>query len=473
MTPQNPLPRYAVSDDEEMSEVLDTDTDTDPFSISPFPLLSQTSMSSIDSNVEPSTSFSSCKSPTAGGTGGSPRKYRKTDPSPSKSARIEAIKDGIASRNASQTALKSPISPPKSALLKKIEDEFTSQCNTSQSPMPVSPTPLRSFSFGASSSTNASRDNLKTRLTGKSSFTAPPRPLLSTASSPSRKDPDLQKFLMQPLGQDLESCIIAHDKATVALMDRHQLSWGVQWELARGVTDRFWDWAKVHKKLEQLTGLNSEAAWKVRAVMLGRQPRASEISLWEELDREQKAIEENLGRGLGLMGAYEGKKDWYGGQIQQRARIILGDGDQLRVRLEKLEKRRSYRLARFSGSRRVLQVGVPKELVLNQNKTLKDFLRQKFVLLGRIFVPFYAKDHAVYLVETDENYERQSGNWCGDQFRRSFKDILNWHNRLDLNIDQPITKYASRNALPLSTSVPILEFADEDINFIDDICEFI
>ena len=36
-----------------------------------------------------------------------------------------------------------------------------------------------------------------------------------------------------------------------------------------------------------------------------------------EYDREQDAIVENRGRGMGLMGTWGKVDDWYGGRIQQ------------------------------------------------------------------------------------------------------------------------------------------------------------
>jgi hypothetical protein len=77
------------------------------------------------------------------------------------------------------------------------------------------------------------------------------------------------------------------------------------------------------------------------------------------------------------------------------------------------------------------------------------------------------------MVETNENWERESGDWCGDQFRKSFREFINWHNPLteEKNYSQAISKYSSRFALGLSNSVPALEFAVEDIYFIDDLGE--
>lgn len=153
------------------------------------------------------------------------------------------------------------------------------------------------------------------------------------------------------------------------------------------------------------------------------------------MDREQAAILENCERGLGLMGEWKGDPNWHGGQIQQLARLVRYQGS-YKVHLEPMEKRRSYRLARFLGSRRILQLRVPGELVKKESDALKNYLLQKFILCGRVFVPFCSKDSGVYLVETDENYQRCMVMDFGDQFRRSFSEIIQWHNPLDLNKDQ-------------------------------------
>lgn len=156
----------------------------------------------------------------------------------------------------------------------------------------------------------------------------------------------------------------------------------------------------------------------------------------EELDREQAAILENKERGLGLMGEWMDSPKWYGGQVQQIARIVKSSGS-YKIHLEGLEKRgRSYRLSRYLGSRRVLQVRVPDDMVLKENQNVKAFLAQKFILCGRVYVPLCSKDNGVYMVETDQDYERFAVEKFGDHLRRSFGDIVRWHNDLALNKDQ-------------------------------------
>ena len=73
------------------------------------------------------------------------------------------------------------------------------------------------------------------------------------------------------------------------------------------------------------------------------------------MEREQKAILENAGRGLGLRGPWEGEQNWYGGIVQQVARLEE-EGGRFKIRLCRLEMRKSYRFARFLGSRRLLRL---------------------------------------------------------------------------------------------------------------------
>ncbi|KAG6856768.1 hypothetical protein H0H87_000946 [Tephrocybe sp. NHM501043] len=291
----------------------------------------------------------------------------------------------------------------------------------------------------------------------------------SPAPTSAEDDTALKAFLSGPLGQALDPVYIAHDAEVVALMDKEKIPWGAQWEVARGVTMKLWDWEKVKAKIPQLrASKNGEIAHKVWSIIMDKPlPKPADNTIWEELDREQDAIMEGRDRGLGLQGEWRGEPDWYGGRVQQLARIV-GEKGVYRIRLEPMEKKKSHRLARYLGSRRVIQLRIPKDLILKENGDIKRFMQQKGILLGRVFVPLYSKDHNTYLVESDENYERRGRVSCGDNLRKSFKEIVNWHNRLDLNVDQPISKYVTRFALALSTSIPVLEFLEENIIHIPD-----
>ncbi len=146
---------------------------------------------------------------------------------------------------------------------------------------------------------------------------------------------------------------------------------------------------------------------------------------------------ENKGRGLGLMGRWREQDDWFGGRIQQIARLSKpGKSDHYQIHLEPMEKRRSHRFARYCGSRRILQLRIPKKLILAESAKLKIFLQGKFILCGRVFIPFHAKDHSLYLVETNEDWERTSQRECGDGNRLSLADFINWHNPPEYNYKQ-------------------------------------
>lgn len=61
---------------------------------------------------------------------------------------------------------------------------------------------------------------------------------------------------------------ICHSARAQKLMERLKISWGVQFELARGVLEEKWTWDHVLTKLERLQGPNVEAAPRVPTIML-------------------------------------------------------------------------------------------------------------------------------------------------------------------------------------------------------------
>ena len=136
-------------------------------------------------------------------------------------------------------------------------------------------------------------------------------------------------------------------------------------------------------------------------------------------------------RGLGLQGEWQGQADWYGGHIQQIARLEQTNGE-FRLSLAKMEMRKSHRFSRFLHSRRLLQVSIPQKLVNGRAKELRAFFSQKFVLCGRVFVAFGAKDKKVFLMETPEDYERGT-RVPGDKCRITLEDFVAWHNPMDRN----------------------------------------
>ncbi|KAI0082129.1 hypothetical protein K474DRAFT_1655468 [Panus rudis PR-1116 ss-1] len=261
---------------------------------------------------------------------------------------------------------------------------------------------------------------------------------------------------------------IAHNPQIQTLMDNANLAWGTQYEIARGVSDGRWKWEDVTvDKINRLKGTNVEAAFKVEAVIKGREPKglnAMDHKLWAELDREQDALIENNSRGLGLQGEWQGVDNWYGGRIQQVLSIqpTSDRNEPYRLQLEKMEMKKSHRFARFLGSRRLLRIKLAEE------KQADMLSRSSFVLCGRVFVPFCIKDKAAFLVEIDQDYERRPSQSQCDHLRMSYMSFIDWYNPLKLNDKQNVSKWVARFDLGLSTSVPVLRFEPGNIFLIDD-----
>ncbi|KAI0088874.1 RNA dependent RNA polymerase-domain-containing protein [Irpex rosettiformis] len=272
--------------------------------------------------------------------------------------------------------------------------------------------------------------------------------------------------------------VIAHDRMVQELMDNYKLPWGVQYELGRGVTKGVWTWDDVPMKIKEL----KEAANKNMALAPSWVFDIMQDREWitrKELDREQHALKENNSRGLGLMpGEWHGESNWYGGKIQQILKLVERKSattirkDQgppiFHVQLEAMEMGRSHRFARFLGSRRLLQMRVPKTYTVDLAQ-IKELLLQKLVLCGRVFVAFAVKDRKLHFVEIDEDYERDPQVQEGDVYRKSLEELVEWFNPMQLNQKQKINKWTTRFDLGLSTSIPILEFKPENMTIIDDL----
>lgn len=252
----------------------------------------------------------------------------------------------------------------------------------------------------------------------------------------------IMAFSRSAVGTELDLNVIAHNDETQVLFDKYRIAWGTQYEVSRGVIAGAWTWTDVRSKMQKLKGTNAEIAGRVKAIMRGKDATSpGNVNLWKELDREQMSIEENEHRGLGLCGDFEGAKDWYGGQIQQLGRLVKTEAGYFKIVLEELEKRRSHRFARYYGSRRFFQVKIPTALLQqsadgNGNEEVKKFLTKKFVLCGRVFIPFHSREEGLYMVETNEDYNRNGAMWGGDAYRMPFNEFINWHNPIEKNYEQ-------------------------------------
>ena len=129
-----------------------------------------------------------------------------------------------------------------------------------------------------------------------------------------------------------------------------------------------------------------------------------------------------------------GQPDWYGGKVQQVAMLREAD-DGFHLVLTKMEMGKSTRFARSLGSRRMLQVSIPRDVVIHRADELRAFFGQKFVLCGRVFVAFCVKGARVFLMEIPEDYERVA-DAPGDDKRITLMEFVAWHNPMDRNGSQ-------------------------------------
>jgi len=88
------------------------------------------------------------------------------------------------------------------------------------------------------------------------------------------------QFSQSPFGVDLGAIVIAHNEEAQKILDDNELAWGVQYELARGVSAGLWEWEAIGASVHRLKGTNVEAAFKVERIMKSRdtsQPADSRI----------------------------------------------------------------------------------------------------------------------------------------------------------------------------------------------------
>jgi hypothetical protein len=149
------------------------------------------------------------------------------------------------------------------------------------------------------------------------------------------------------------------------------------------------------------------------------------ISLRIQLDREEAAIIEGRGRGLGLLNG----DDWYGGRIQQIIKVFIKKDGDVGFKILPLEMRRSTRLARFLGSSSIIQLRLHKTVTREQHQAkVFECLGSQLRLHDKAFVMFPPKDNTIYAVEA------RAAQTTGSML--SYAELLEWHNPVELNCDQ-------------------------------------
>ncbi|KLO18824.1 hypothetical protein SCHPADRAFT_993271 [Schizopora paradoxa] len=286
---------------------------------------------------------------------------------------------------------------------------------------------------------------------------------------------------------------IAHSGHYVDIFKSRELCTGVQWELARLVSNgrlRSYDNLEV-SVLDTLKGSNAEAAPRVeQAVLKTAFPHlftdknsqfakafAKESAHkfpWKELDEEEAWLRQSEYNGLGCDAAVMSNgKEYYGGKVHFIAKL-KGEKGNYTLCLEGAELGPSCRFYRRFGSAAFIKVSTPKKLAYSRDHGLMDFMLRPFVLNGRVFRAFYHKENNVHLKKTNERVvdnrvvppENESDLVDG---QGSLEDFLNWHNPPGENLDKTMVKYTARTALGLSNSVPAVVVPAGKMYDLDDI----
>lgn len=274
--------------------------------------------------------------------------------------------------------------------------------------------------------------------------------------------------------------IIAHDPAVEEMMNQKGIKLGVAYEIARLISrDYITNDNITSAELDVLQGKNSEAAPKVLNALKG--PSSAEAKTleshpaflrekaakvpWSELDVEEEVLAKDQFGGLGNNPEYPG---WYGGKIEFRAKLEKLGTKQYKIVLEDCILGASCRFTRRFGSWSFLRIKVPLDIFHESDNGLGLFFKRPFVLWGRVFKTFYAKDQTVFLFKTNEacpSLDSRGSNLPG----LSLQEFLMWHNPLQENSQQSMTKWAARTVLGLSNSVPGPRIPQENIGFEDDV----
>lgn len=181
---------------------------------------------------------------------------------------------------------------------------------------------------------------------------------------------------------------------------------------------------------------------------------------WAELDKEEANL---LRDPLSGLGCNHDDDDWYGGKvafiarlrnkIHERGKMGPVSSPGYVLELEPPELGPSTRFARRWGSRRFLRVRIPDDLMYQRDSgrpcdsdslyimmtvvlELLSYFSNLFVIHSRVFQPYYAKDHTVFLLEVDHIYTSHCIEPDPDPGKISLHHFLEWHNPMRTNNKQ-------------------------------------
>ncbi|KAF9465114.1 RNA dependent RNA polymerase-domain-containing protein [Collybia nuda] len=275
--------------------------------------------------------------------------------------------------------------------------------------------------------------------------------------------------------------IIAHDPVAQTRIASAGVSYGVQFEMARLVSMKRLDYDYISSAiLETLKGTNAQAAPETARKFIDADTspdslpdpafarEAAAKSPWEQLDIEESALSRDPFSGLGHSIDNPG---WYGGRVEFRGKLhkeSKGKYNSYKIVLDRCSLGPSCRFARRFGSSNFLRIKIPAAILHHNDNDLNLFFSKPFVLWGRIFRSFYAKDDTVFLFRTNEIMNAAQIVPAGVA-GLSLLQFIDWHNPLEPNSNQTMTKWSARFALGLSNSVPGPKITLENIRHLEDI----
>lgn len=128
---------------------------------------------------------------------------------------------------------------------------------------------------------------------------------------------------------------------------------------------------------------------------------------------------------------------WHGGKVNFAATLV-DNKKKLSINLEKPYLSSSCRLYRRFGSFWFIRVSIHKNLVFKSGPSVIKFFQSPVVIWHHVYRAFYHKDHTVFLVRTNEQYQNGriailDESSCNNP---SFLDFLSWHNDPEVNYNQ-------------------------------------
>lgn len=136
------------------------------------------------------------------------------------------------------------------------------------------------------------------------------------------------------------------------------------------------------------------------------------------------------------------KSEPYGGLVEFVAKVQI-DSNTKEIKIVLLAPQRcpSTRFSRRFGSKRFFRLRISRNLISSpQGKLIASLIRRPFVVMGKVFRAFTAKDSSVFFVQTfeEEHYglvkPRTGKPKASDPM--PFLDFIRWHNPLEDNHDQ-------------------------------------